>query len=1322
MNVLIRSVFAIFSAADNLKNSIMGMKNILLLNLMLLIICNAANAQMNMRQLSVNEGLSQYYVSDIVQDKYGFIWIATYDGLNRYDGACIKVYKSNPDNSGSLSSGRIKSLYFDHASDRLFIGTDGGGINIYDYASDSFRCYHIGHNSNNWLPENDIIDICPEKDGRMWIVTRKVIFLVDITQNDITVKQAIPYPTNRVITSLVSIDGALLAVAKRKVIRYIYSDDTYMQDTDILLPENTIVNSVSTSGKSLLISTTEGIYCLRNIYSGDKLSKVSISSSGLLSDMENVSATRETDGKIIFIVAGKGLYSKDMTYGEISHLNTGNDAFWEDNTIRNAIIDRSGTMWIASQNKGVGFIDLKQVIYKRLELYEGGQPCITAMMLEPDNTLWIGTETKGLYLRDKTGRIQSVLQDSGAVTDIKYFRDGTVKIVCDGKVYSWENGDLREIFPLQYDWAESVGTVFNICEDTSGTIWLGCRKGIAGVTAGKYVISNLETSFSMKVVPSRSGDALWICSGRNGLIKYNISSGMSLDIIKHYTNSREDISSISSNTVRTVYESSSGNIYVGTEMGLDIIDPRSLEIKRMDGILSQSNIFSIQEDSNGILWINTARGIVKYNPKDRSEKIYNSSDGLVSSYMTSASAISADDTLYVGTNEGVNYFCTADFPDTDNIPPQIAVSGIMVFGKPVSFDIPAMDLKTITLPYNHNSITFQLSVMSYSNPQKNRFSYRLSGYDDEWMNTGVNSPYATFNKLKKGHYTFEFRGWDSDLTPSANTVRIALIIRPAWWDTVWAYCIYALILIGIAYIIIMYFKDKIRQKSEAEANEAKLRFYDNLTHELRTPLTLVSAPLSELSIRKDLPGNAANKISVIHRNVDRLLDLANRFLDLRKIDNNGLPLLVKEQDIGLMLRNIVQRFEPLAEQKQIDIKCRIPEDVPNYGWADEEKINTIISNLLSNALKFTPKDGHITVSLKSNGKEYIIAVSDDGCGISSKEMTHIFERFYQVEKRPVSGTGIGLDLSRSLAELHKGWLKGDSKLGEGATFTFGFPYAKEDYSSEERAVNCINHSSTDTEGKAVKHISGKNRHKILIVEDDAEMAAYIGSILYQKYDTVTAENGKTGIDTTLETMPDLIVSDVMMPVMDGIKMCREITEDFRTSHIPIILLTAKNDELSGLQAGAVDYIMKPFEPRSLMLKIENLLKYKASIRLSQDSEESISQRIKEYSDLKEKEFLEKAYNIVEVNIGNSEFKVEDLMKELGVSKSQLHKKITALTGLPASAFIRNIRLDKAKEMLVTGKYSITEILYTVGFNSPSYFSKMFKERFGILPSDMLQNG
>lgn len=1275
----------------------------------------SVDAQIILRQLSVNEGLSHYQVSDILQDDYGFIWIATNDGLNRYDGAGCKTYLHNPDETGSLSSNRIKSLYYDQGKSRLLIGTDGGGINVYDYASDSFKVYYILNSNNDWLPENDIIDIQPENDGCLWIATRRFIFLVGI-EEDIVVKQAIPYPTNRVLNSLFSTDTELFAFAKRRVICYKAGDGEYTKGDELVLSDDITINSVSRiSEYRFLISTDKGLFSVRYRNGGFICEKEESGRGSQPADSENVSAARIIGDTMYFIIKEKGLFCKDRN-GLVTNLSTLNPDFWKDNEIKSSFVDNANTLWLGSLNKGAGLIDLEHIKIDQVSLgADDHHPFISGLMYDDDTgALWIGTRQNGLYVRDFSGKIDNFDLGDGAVSCIKKFNDGTVKIVCDGCVYSCSDGRFEEVFPLSYDFADEVGTVFSVSEDSSGNMWLGCRKGIVCLNTGKYV--TIETSFHLEVIHDGAGDGFWACSGRNGLIKYDVDDNGEIHESRHYKYSPDSASCISNNTVMTLLETSAGEIYVGTERGLDKLDPGTSEVVHSGcAMLSSCRVSAIQEDSHGILWINTSKGIVSYNPATGEEKVFDSSDGLVSNFTTTASAISREDMLFVGTNEGVASFCTNTLPN-NTVPPRIAVSGFKVFGEDILLDVPIMDADEIVLSYNQNSITFNLSVLSFGNPQKNQFSYRLLGYEDSWTTVGINHPYASYSKLKKGNYVFEFKGINSDGIASEETVRIKIRIRPAWWDTALAYCIYALFLIVLLYFIVSYAKDRMSRKAEKEADEAKMKFYDSLTHELRTPLTLITAPLSELADMDGIPEEVQGKLAMMRRNSDRLTELLNKILELRKLDCSGTPLSVKYMNVKAIVEGIVRRFELLAMQKHLTLSSDIDND--SCGFVDEDKFSTVLVNLLSNAIKFTGAGGVVSVSLKKEDENFVLEVKDTGIGISDKDMAHIFERFYQVENRAVSGTGIGLDLSKSLALLHKGTLTAKSRLGEGSTFTFAFPWAEKMYQESEIDRSESRSGDEEQNDRELEEIS--DAVTIMLVEDDTEMQEYIRSILTPEYRVVTASNGKEGLETALETMPDMIVSDVMMPVMDGIEMCGKITSDQRTCHIPVILLTAKKDEMSGLESGAVDYIMKPFVPQKLLLKIKNLLNYRKSVRLNLDSGTDIARKIAEYGEKTEREFLQKAYDIVDSHVSDNDFSVTDLMTELGISKTQLHKKMVALTGLPPSLFIRNIRLDKAKEMLETGQYTITEVLYSVGFSSPSYFSKKFKERFDKLPSDILE--
>ena len=1289
-----------------------------------LLISVQVNAQMNLRTLSVDNGLSWYQVSDIEQDSYGFVWIATYNGLNRYDGVTCKVYRNNPEDPHSLSSNRVKSLLYDPKHNRMLIGTDGGGINIYDYSSDSFNTINIRSKDNEWLPENDIIDIKPEKGSRLWVATRQTIYLVEIDGTGVSIRQSITYSPRKVLNSLISMEDVLIAAAKTRVVRYVYNNGNYERDMDVVLPESSTLNSVQTgTDGDLWFCTDKGVFYVRNPKNGSfEFEKVQLKGN-TLTDNENISTLNEIGDSLYFVVKEEGLFCRKKD-GSIESVNTLKDDFWISNPIKKSFFDKSGILWMASHNKGVGFMSLNQPKFGRIVQDDAGSVMLVTSLManEDDGTLWIGTQKEGIYIYNKKGLVSKFFE-GGGITDIKKFSDGRIRVVCNGRIYKSGQEKFNEIFPIPSNVLKSVGTVFNISEISPDIIAFGCRKGIVISDGDSCQYIKMETSYYRNVVLSAHKNIVWVCSGRGGLSMISIPADSPARIEHQYTRtSLTDAHNIASNNVFTVFEASDRKIYVGTDRGLDIIDPETYTISGMKHnieSLSSNSVLAIQEDSNGVLWFNTLDGIIGYDPKTGDETVYDISDGLISNFATETSLM-IDNVLYAGMLGGVSYFRT-DRLIENKMPPRIAISGFRVNGREMLFKKPVMDIDEIVLDHDQNNITFNLSIFSYGNPDKNRYLYRLSGYDDSWYDVGATHPYASYSKLKKGNYCFEFKGIDWNGVESAQPKRINVTVRAVWWNTTLAKCVYILLFAIALYFIFITEKQKMRQRAQNEAAEAKLKFYDNLTHEFRTPLTLIAAPLSELMAETELPERLYRKLGLMSKNCDRLTDIVNNFLHLRKVNGNGLQLHVKYQDINLVVSNIIQRFEPLAKQKHIDLSFSSCER--KYGWIDDDKINIILTNLLSNAIKFTESGGKVSVVLREDTNSYSIDVNDNGRGIAEENVGHIFERFYQVNQNPVSGTGIGLELSKSLAELHKGSLSVKSILGQGSTFTLNIPFRKNCYTEDELSDFSGNGNERNDFPDCPEKVVFDDKRKsvtILVVEDDVDMSEYIRSILSTEYRVIVAENGKTGFESALEYVPDLIVSDVMMPVMDGIEMCRLITEDSRTSHIPVVLLTAKNNEYEGLRSGAIDYIMKPFMPQNLLLKIRNMIHWRNEHSMSRDEHTSVLKRIREYSEEKERTFLQQAFEIVERNIENSKFSVEDLTVELGISKTQLHKKITALTGVSASAFIRNIRLDKGREMIETGKYSICEVLYSVGFNSPSYFSKKFYERFGILPSDLIR--
>lgn len=1310
---------------------------------------------LKLRSFSVNNGLSQYDISDIVQDSYGFMWIATYDGLNRYDGISNRIYRHSPDEVSSISYNRIRTLNFDPVLNQLWIGTDGGGINVYDYGTDSFRHLYLVEDHNPRLPENDIVDIESERGGRLWIATRNAIFLTSPAQTGTALQiiQTIPCPSGQSVRALHQQDDSTLFVAfPGRICIHTRQSGSYIFEDSLSLPEQTTFNTFCTTSNGSYIASNHGIYLitLPHENGSNRIALRPVAVTGDLSGTEELTTLAADRNVLYTTVRNKGLYR--LTHSDrrlkATKVETDSEPFLSKNLLRKLYIDQSRTLWISSSNKGLGIIDLAQKQFNRLhfgQYEEDASQLVTRLMLDDRDRLWIGTQKNRLYVRLPDERFERYLLPQRPVSAIVQNSAGGIWIATGGKILSTPDTSLpprfKEIYPGTYAFADSLGAAFSICEDSLGHVWIGCRKGIVNIRGNEHTILPLEWQNQVRVIPDRSCNRIWVCTNRNGLRQLELDSSGRIRDRHLYQYLPDNPQSLSSSVVWTLSQAADGTAYVGTDAGLNRIDPKSRRVTRfpVPSRLHSCKTLAITEDHDGTFWINTSQGVMSYDPQTGKEMIYDSTDGLSSNSMTEAAALDKDNTLYIGGNEGINYFTASDLTG-NTIAPNVVISGFRIFNKPIRtgekingriiLQAPVLDTRSIELKHFQNNFSFDLSVLSFNNPLKNKYRYRLKGYNDEWTTADASQRSVSFNNLPPGSYRFELSAMNNDGVPTEQPKTVEILIRRAPWDTGWAYLLYTLFLGAIVLLLYHYwqkqqqlrqalFIEQIRHQAEHDANENKIRFYANITHELRTPLTLITAPLQELSARADLDPKIRSLLGIMRRNGDRLLELVNQFLDLRKIDNQNLPLQVCMCDYVKLLGATVQRFSTIAEQKNMDFRFESTQTAMT-GWADADKITCIVSNLLSNAFKFTPQGGHILLSLESRGSHFIIRVEDSGCGIAPKDLPHIFERFYQADSKAASGTGIGLELVKRLVELHKGSIQAKSTLGSGSCFRIEIPVEDAAYREEERRSGSENPAAPTADPTPTPVEESADKPLLLLVEDDEEMRSYIRSLLNPDYRISEARNGKEAMEIALQEIPDLIVSDVMMPESDGIEFCHNLKNNFRTSHIPVILLTAKNAETQGLESGALDYILKPFIPQNLLLKIRNLIQYRNDCRMNPSAENTVAEKISQFQEAKEKEFLEKAYRIVEDNMSNSEFGVEEMIRILRVSRTQLHRKMTALTGKSASAFIRNVRLDKAREMLETGHYSISEVLYTVGYNSPSYFSKTYKERFGVLPSELLQ--
>ena len=715
--------------------------------------------------------------------------------------------------------------------------------------------------------------------------------------------------------------------------------------------------------------------------------------------------------------------------------------------------------------------------------------------------------------------------------------------------------------------------------------------------------------------------------------------------------------------------------------------------------------------------------------------------------------------MYFRIENGIIYFHPDSIKD-DPVPPSVVISRVSLFNRPgekLKYKGFISELKNITFPYYQNDLRFDYIGLQYSEPEKNKYKYILENFDEDWVTAGIQKN-ATYTNLEPGEYIFRVTAANRDGVWNKKGASLKIIITPPWWKTNPAYFFFALLFFSIIYFIWKMQLKRIRIKHDYEMSrfeaeklheveEMKSRFFTNISHEFRTPLTLILGPVKQI-IEKLNNSKMKDDLIVVHRNANKLLGLVNQLLDISKIESGKMKLRASAQNIVALLKAYVLSFVSYVERKKITLEFKSTED-EIIAYIDKEKIEKIFNNILSNAFKFTPEGGSITVGVKivynhppSTNYQFPkcieITISDTGIGIPEENISNIFDRFYQVDgshKREQVGTGIGLALTKELVELHKGKIQVESEEGKGTIFTVSIPIGKEHLSPDDIYVTEMEKDNANEPEQIITEFDDNliklNEDKfninlygngssplLLIVEDNADVRNYIAGNLKGDYRILEAADGEEGWNMSIENLPDLIISDVMMPKMDGIELCKKLKTDKRTSHIPLILLTVKaenQDKIEGFETGADEYIMKPFQPEILIARIQNLIEQRKRIQEHFKNEGIINLEEAKITSV-DKKFLQNVFNIIAENISNPSFSVQSLAEKSAVSYQLLHKKIVCLTGEPPVELIRRIRLLKAAELIENKFGNISEIAIEVGFNNPAYFSECFKKQFGLSPS------
>lgn len=1021
--------------------------------------------------------------------------------------------------------------------------------------------------------------------------------------------------------------------------------------------------------------------------------------------------------------------------------------------VNNFINDNEGGTWILTERSGIIHISPRKKQFDNC--FIAGDNIVNSFCQGFDhNKVWIGTQ-KGLYLYDiQTKDLKEYLiSDSNNKYDIRTLcaSEGELWIgtASNGlKVIRLSDKKIKS-YTHSYNTPNTVlsNNIQKIQKCRDGEIYIGTNWGLCIYNPS---LDNFrpETSVGAMVsitdIYEDSRNNVWIGTATGGIYRRDKNTNR----WTHYEYDAKKLLSLPGNSITSIFEDRNGNLYIGTNgSGLCLFDYKNEHFIKLTNNeeLFSSVISSIQQDTDGSLWVSTASGLCRIDPLHKSNyKYFTYRDGLKRSYYAERSSFCAyDGTLFFGGTSGFNTFMPSHFKNNTFTPPVYITdiefarteSNTEVYHKIKKHNSLYLT-KEIKVPYDYNSFTIFFSALSYTDPEKNLFSYKMEGLDEEWSNNIKNTS-VTYRNLTPGKYCFLLKGANNDGVWNGKIAKLHILITPPWYMSIWAYCIYSILLVSIIVYTLTrrekYLKDKYskslikyREEKEKELYKNKVNFFINLIHEIRTPLTLIKLPLDSL-VNASLTDEVRNKyLSVMNKNVNYLLGITNELLDFQKMESGEIKLSLAMNDIVQLTYEICQQFAGSAEIRGIELYEKTPANLHINVLIDRDKIDKILVNLLSNAMKYT--SSQIIITINTDNNNVYICVEDDGPGIKEEEKEKIFQVFYQSSGHKLApGTGIGLAYARTLAESHHGTLTvKDSNLG-GAAFILSIPLYKE-CAIEKESTSLTDIEIDNNENSTVDDKLLQKTHTVLLVEDNPELLDMESSSLNKWFNVLKANNGIQALKIIENHDVDIVVSDVMMPIMDGLELCSKIKENISYSHIPVVLLTAKTlpeAKVEGFISGADAYMEKPFTIMQLCMQIRNLLKlrnlFQQHISSHINDKKSTNSEYPEGAVTpKDIEFLKKMDEKIDISLSNEKFSIDSLAADMNMSRSNFYRKLKSLSGMSPNDYLKNYRLNRAAQMLMEG-YRITEVFEQTGFCSSSYFAKCFKAKYGVLPKDFQNN-
>ncbi|MBC3791773.1 hybrid sensor histidine kinase/response regulator transcription factor [Spirosoma utsteinense] len=1346
-------------------------------------------------RLTTSRGLSNNQVNCLMKDRQGFLWVGTMSGLNRYDGYSFRVFRHAFRDSTSIPGNYVNRMFEDPLG-RMWVKTRTGDA-VYDPSTERFDQNTLPLLRALGLPNTTLNNIHKDRQGNYWLLTsagayyyRTATRQTEAVRHRPTDRQS---PADDNLTALQEDSrGAVWLLHRSGLLEKLDARTHRVIDRSQALQQK---NNNQLYDYQLFIDADNDLW----VHTGNEGKGVYFidTHTGKLTHIQrNVGAaslnnnlvrdiTQDEQGLIWIGTDHGGINLLDKKTGTIRYLrhNPADDSSVGQNSIYDFYRDADGIIWVGTFKQGISYYHKNNLRFS-LYRHRASDPAslndddVNRFAEDKKGNLWIGSNGGGLSYFD---RASNRFIPSAAFARAAGPNSVIVSMLIDHEQTLWVGTYMGGLYAIRGDKVTAYkhdeanpasiasNNIWEIYEDRQQNLWIGTlESGLDRfdrrqnrfyhyrTTDGKSIHSDYISS----ILEDQAGN-LWIGTAY-GIDVLDGQSGR----FRQYVNYNQDPNGLSNNNINTLLEDSRGTIWVGTNEGLNRFDQATgtfRALRQEDG-LPDNTILTLVEDASHTLWLGTPSGlsqlIIRKNKAGQdtfTSKNYDESDGLPGrAFNDNAAYKTSRGELVFGGASGFTIFRPETFR-ADAPRPTVVLTDLQIFNHSVrpgqevdgSVALNQSITKTpgITLTHQQNVFSIEFAALNFVHPEKSRYQYKLEGFNDDWLTADSRVRKATFTNLNPGDYVFRVRVADNDRGWNQDGSQLTIHILPPFWKSPLAYVLYGLLIIGIlllarwillerARLNFRMEQDRRHAQQMHELDEMKIRFFTNVSHEFRTPLTLVISPLEQLIKKEDDPGQQ-RQFLLIYRNAKRLLNLVNQLLDFRKMEVQGLRLHPTRHDIVDFCREIFYSFSDLSEKKHIHFTfdANVTELETVF---DQDKLERILFNLLSNAFKFTPEHGQVAITVQvpdptcqppsdtETERWLTIQVIDTGIGIAPAQQEKIFERFFQSDL-PGSlinqGSGIGLSITREFVQLHGGTLSVESVPDGGSTFTVRLPMRTE---TELAALYQPVREAVLTAEVALPSVmpgnqTGKRGGKkpvLLVVEDNEDFRFYLKDNLNREYTILEAANGKEGWQLTQAHLPDLVVSDVMMPEMDGIALCRRIKDDRRTAHIPVLLLTARSAEeqrLEGFETGASDYITKPFNVQLLLARIRNLIAQQNLLLKALQPGPNLTPGEVAVTSLDEK-LVQKALSLVEKNIANPDFSVEELSRELGMSRVHLYKELLALTERSLIEFIRTIRLRRAAQLLGKSQLSVAEIAYQVGFNNPKNFTKYFKQEFGVIPS------